>query len=346
MLYKCFIRPILFLFDPESVHHFIVFMLRISGWIPGVKKLIELNFVFSDNSLEKNIFGLKFKNPVGLAAGFDKNARYYNELSSFGFSFIEIGTVTPVNQPGNPRPRSFRLPKDKALINRMGINNHGAVQVAKNLRNNRPEVIIGGNIGKNTSTPINKSIDDYLYCFEVLYEVVDYFVVNVSCPNVGDITALQDADILIEILDTLKKHAAAKSVRKPLLLKISPDLSTDQLDELVKIAFKTGIAGFVATNTTILRKNLITPEEKVNEIGNGGLSGLPLKNRSTEVIRYLVKKSGGKIPVIGVGGIMDPDDALEKLDAGASLIQVYTGFIYEGPSIVKKINKALLFKNH
>lgn len=299
-------------------------------------------FNVEDKSLERNVFGLNFKNPVGLAAGFDKNGEFYKEMEVFGFSFIEIGTVTPMGQPGNPRPRSFRLPEDQALINRMGLNNYGVERVAKNIAGNKPKIIIGGNIGKNTLTPDDNAIDDYITCFKVLHELVDYFVVNVSCPNTGDIKKLQDADTVLEILGMLKELSGHMRVKKPVLLKISPDLNYQQLDEMVEIAFRTGIDGFVATNTTVSRENLVTPKEKIIEKGEGGLSGKPLRERSTEVIRYLVEKSGGRIPVIGVGGIIDQADAIEKLKAGASLVQVYTGFIYEGPFLVKRINKALL----
>lgn len=342
MLYHYIIRPVLFLFRPEFIHDLIVFKIRMIRYIPGVRKLFRLLFDVSDRSLERNVFGLKFKNPVGLAAGFDKNARIYNEFAGFGFSFIEIGTVTPLSQPGNPKPRSFRLKGDQALINRMGINNDGAGKISDRIRRKPRNVIIGGNIGKNTLTPNSKAIDDYMACFEVLYEVVDYFVVNVSCPNIGDIKELQDAGILAEILSMLKERSRQKPVHKPVLLKISPDLNLHQLDEIVEIALKTGIDGFVATNTTVTRDNLRTPVNIVEKIGQGGLSGKPLRDRSTEVIRYLVRKSGGNIPVIGVGGIMNPEDALEKLNAGASLIQIYTGFVYEGPFLVKRINKALI----
>ncbi len=342
MYYRFFIRPVLFLFSPERVHSFVVFTLKLAFKLPLVKILLIKAFSVEDNALERTAFGIRFKNPIGLAAGFDKNAELYNEFSSFGFSFIEIGTVTPFEQPGNPKPRSFRLPKDMALINRMGINNDGAEIIAGRLRKNKPNVIIGGNIGKNTLTSNDNAVNDYVYCFELLHDVVDYFVVNVSCPNIGDIKKLQDADTLMEILGRLKKLSAEKTVKKPILLKISPDLNNFQLDELVDIAFKTGIDGFVATNTSIKRDGLNTPKRKVDDIGNGGISGLPLKDRSTEVIRYLVNKSEGKIPVIGVGGIMDPDSAIEKLNAGACLVQLYTGFIYEGPSIIKRINEAVL----
>jgi dihydroorotate dehydrogenase len=342
MIYRNIVRPLLFLLEPETVHKLVVSLLKFIHLFPGTGKLISFFYTESDKSLERTVFGLKFLNPVGLAAGFDKNAEVYNELAGFGFSFIEIGTVTPREQPGNKRPRSFRLPADKALINRMGINNEGAEAIAEKLRKNNPRIIIGGNIGKNTLTLNSNAVDDYKYCFEVLYDVVDYFVVNISCPNIGDIKGLQDADNLFEILSTLRMVSDQKPVRKPILLKISPDLNFNQLDEVIDIAIKTGIDGFVATNTTITRHGLSSPDSEVQGIGKGGLSGLPLRNRSTRIIRYLVKKSEGKIPVIGAGGIMSPEDAIEKLNAGASLIQVYTGFIYEGPSIVKKINRAVL----
>ena len=342
MLYRILVRPLLFLFKPESVHNFVVFMLKVVLFFPGMRNLLKFCYGISDQALERELFGIKFRNPVGLAAGFDKNARHYNDLSSFGFSFIEIGTVTPVAQPGNPKPRSFRLPRDKALVNRMGINNQGAEKIAGNLRKNYPKIVIGGNIGKNTLTPNSNAVDDYVKCFNALHEVVDYFVVNVSCPNIGDIKELQDADTLLKILTVLQGLSSEKPQPKPILLKISPDLNFHQLDELIEIAMKTGIAGFVATNTTILRDNLKTSAGTIREIGKGGLSGLPLRARSTVVIRYLVEKSEGKIPVIGVGGIMSARDAIEKLDAGASLVQLYTGFIYEGPSLVKKINREII----
>ncbi len=344
MIYRNIIRPFLFLFGPESVHHFVVSFLRIIHKIPGIPQFLRYIYRNPLKSTEKTVFGIKFSNPVGLAAGFDKNAEYCNELASFGFSFIEIGTVTPLEQPGNPKPRSFRLTKDKALINRMGINNHGADKIAANLKKEHPGVIIGGNIGKNTITPNDNAIDDYEHCFKVLYEVVDYFVLNISCPNIGDIKRLQDADIIIETVNVLKRISAEKTVQKPILLKISPDLNFSQLDELVQIAFDTGIDGFVATNTTTLRNNLKTSREKIEAAGNGGMSGMPLRDRSTEIIKYLTKKSEGKLPVIGVGGIMNAEDAMEKINAGASLIQIYTGFIYEGPSIVRKINTAIAGK--
>jgi dihydroorotate dehydrogenase len=342
MLYRRVVRPFLFLFSPESVHDFVVGFLKTVLRLWVLRKIVRSVYTVSDKSLERNLLGMRFSNPVGLAAGFDKNARFYNEMACFGFSFIEIGTATPVAQPGNPRPRSFRLVKDRAIINRMGMNNSGASKIAANLRTNNPTVIIGGNIGKNTGTPNETAINDYVKCFHELKEVVDYFVVNVSCPNIGDISGLQGADTLTAILDTLKKLSSGLAAPKPVLLKISPDLNEPQLDEVVEIALKTGIDGFVATNTTIGRDNLRTDKGTLERTGKGGLSGLPLRDRSTEIIRYLSGRLKGKIPVIGVGGIMSPEDALDKLEAGASLIQVYTGFIYEGPGLVKRINRAIL----
>ena len=342
MIYKRIIRPLLFLINPESAHLLVVGILKTLFKIPGSGKIISLFFSVKDKSLERTLFGITFPNPVGLAAGFDKNAGFYNEMASFGFSFIEIGTVTPLAQSGNPRPRSFRLVKDKALINRMGMNNHGVRQIAENLRKNRPGVIIGGNIGKNTLTPNDNAIDDYVECFNILNEVVDYFVVNISCPNIGDIKKLQGADTLTDILNTLKKLSSGLVNPKPVLLKISPDLNESQLDEVIQIALKTHLDGFVATNTTITRNTLQTNKDAIECIGKGGLSGLPLRERSTEVIRYLSTRLEGRVPVIGAGGIMSPEDAIEKLEAGASLVQIYTGFIYEGPGLVKSINKAIL----
>jgi len=285
--------------------------------------------------------GLDFPSRVGLAAGFDKNALFYKEFSAFGFGFIEIGTVTPKPQPGNPKPRSFRLPKDKALINRMGFNNLGVHSAVEHLKNRPSGMIIGGNIGKNTLTPNNRAVEDYIYCFEELYDHVDYFVVNVSCPNISDLSELQDQEMLEVILTRLIRIRAGKSAKKPVLLKISPDLNTRQIDETLKIIKKTGIDGIVATNTTISRENLSTDPDKVLEIGNGGLSGKPITDRSTELIDYIRKTAGRDLPIIGVGGIMSEKDALDKIKAGADLIQLYTGFIYEGPGLVKRILKKL-----
>jgi len=344
-MYKVFIRPILFLFDPEKVHYFsfsiITFFSRI-----GFSGIFRSLYLVDDARLEKELFGLKFKNPVGLAAGFDKNALLYNELSDFGFGFIEIGTLTPKPQSGNPKPRLFRLQEDKAIVNRMGFNNLGVFDAVEQLKKNQ-RVLIGGNIGKNKVTPNDEAVKDYLICFDALFDYVDYFVVNVSSPNTPGLRELQDKEPLTALLNELQlendKHAFKKEVkRKPILLKIAPDLTDDQLLDIIEIVATTKIDGIIATNTTIARKNLKSHAILLEEAG--GLSGQPLKDRSTEVIRFLAEKSNKAFPIIGVGGIHSAEDALEKLEAGADLIQLWTGFVYEGPSLVKKINKALLKK--
>jgi len=341
-MYRKIIRPILFLLQPETIHHLIVHFLKIGFKIPGIAFFVRKLFIIKDKRLKTSFLGLEFDNPVGFAAGFDKNAEVYNQFSNFGFSFIEIGTVTPVAQPGNPKPRSFRIPNDKGLINRMGFNNKGVDFAVEKLRNKRHKVIVGGNIGKNTATANKDALNDYVVCFEKLYDHVDYFVVNLSCPNVKDLRKLQDKDSTIVILNKLTELRSKKPAYKPILLKISPDLTNNQLDDVVETYNVTGIDGIVATNTTVSRENLETDKERIDEIANGGLSGKPLSNRSTEIIRYLTEKSEGTIPIIGVGGIMTVQDAIDKLNAGAKLIQVYTGFIYEGPAFVKRINKELL----
>lgn len=341
-MYKQLIRPIFFCIDPEKVHHIVVALVKIGFKIPGIQTLVKKSFTIKDSRLERKVFGLTFSNPVGLAAGFDKNATFYNEFASFGFSFIEIGTVTPKGQPGNPKPRLFRLPSSKGVINRMGFNNNGVDEAVKNLKKRKTNIIIGGNLGKNTNTPNDCAVDDYVTTFNALYDYVDYFVVNVSCPNISNLHKLQDKDSLMQILNSVLAERAKKSVVKPVLLKISPDLNFNQIDEVIDILLETKVDGVVATNTTTGRYNLNEPEEKVAQIGNGGMSGLPLRDRSTEVIRYISQKTGGKIPIIGVGGILSAQDALDKIDAGATLVQIYSGFIYEGPILVKKINKALL----
>lgn len=342
-MYKILIRPILFLLDAETAHHF-------SFWAIGVLSKLGLGFLFrksfalNDPRLEREVFGIKFKNPVGLAAGFDKDAKLYNEFSDFGFGFVEIGTVTPKPQPGNPKKRLFRLREDKAIINRMGFNNKGVFEAMEQLKK-KHRVIVGGNIGKNKVTPNAEAIKDYLICFEALFEHVDYFVVNVSSPNTPGLRELQDKAPLTNLLKKLKRQNSKQAKKmnlkeKPILLKIAPDLSDDQLLDIIDIVKTTQIDGVIATNTTIERKglktHLILTEEK------GGLSGKPLGQRSTEVIRFLAEKSNKAFPIIGVGGIHSPEDALEKLDAGADLVQLYTGFIYEGPGLIKKINKAIL----
>ncbi|MFW5706412.1 MAG: quinone-dependent dihydroorotate dehydrogenase [Bacteroidota bacterium] len=341
-MYKKIIRPLLFLLPPETVHHVVVKMLHAGYVIPGVKQMISWACRVNDPLLETELFGIRFPNKVGLAAGFDKQANLYNHLSAFGFGHIEVGTVNPLPQPGNPKPRLFRLKKDQALINRMGFNNPGVDAFVKNLRKNKPNIIIGGNIGKNTLTPNDEAIADYLACFEKLYPWVDYFVINVSCPNIEGLGKLQDKDELIRIIDTINAANNTKPKRRPVLLKISPDLTEEQLDDTLAVVKKTGIDGIIATNTTTTRQGLSTSESEINNIGRGGLSGKPLRERATAMIASIVQKTGGTIPVIGVGGIMSAKDALDKLEAGASLVQIYTGFIYEGPGLVKRINQAVL----
>lgn len=344
-MYKFLIRPILFLWPPESVHHFSTSFLKIAFSIPGVSTIISKFYKSKSNILEKEILGLKFKSPVGLAAGFDKDASMIDDMSNFGFGFIEIGTITPKAQPGNPKPRLFRLKKDQAIINRMGFNNHGVSQAVERLKKRKSKVIVGGNIGKNKVTPNEDAISDYTHCLDELYDYVDYFVVNVSSPNTPNLRELQEKEPLKQLLISVKEKAGTKEVYKPILLKIAPDLNDSQLKDIVEILKETRIDGIIATNTTISRAGLKEPKTRVEEIGAGGLSGHPLTERSTEVIRFLRNEMGPGYPIIGVGGIMSPNDALDKLKAGADLIQLYTGFIYEGPSIVKKINKAIIVEN-
>jgi dihydroorotate dehydrogenase len=344
-MYKHLIRPVFFLFGPEKIHHFVVSLIKFGFKFPGIAWCTEKCLSFKNPSLNRTVFGLHFSNPVGLAAGFDKNATFYNEFSRLGFSFIEIGTVTPLAQPGNPKPRSFRIPDDKALINRMGFNNNGAEEAVVNLKKRKTNIILGGNLGKNTITPNDKAVDDYVVTFNKLYDYVDYFVVNVSCPNISDLHKLQDKDSLLIILKELIDQRSKKQKFKPILLKISPDLNFSQIDEVLEIVSETNIDGIVATNTTTGRYHLTISDEDIHRFGNGGLSGKPLRERSTEIIRYIHQKTNGKLPIIGVGGIMTSEDAIEKLKAGASLVQIYTGFIYEGPMLVKRINKAILKEN-
>ncbi len=327
------------MFEPETAHRFIFGFLKFTSNIPFAPVLLRAFFVPKNTSRPIEVFGLKFSNPVGLAAGFDKNAEQVNMLSHFGFSHIEIGAVTPLPQEGNPKPRLFRLPKDKALINRMGFNNKGLENAIKNLKNRPKHIIVGANIGKNTFTPNQKANEDYIKVFKGLHPYVDYFTVNVSCPNIKDLKELQDKDSLFELLTELQKINKNQEKPKPILLKISPDLTWEQIDETLDTIQKTGIDGVVAVNTTVMREGLSHSPEEIIKIGNGGLSGQPLKKRSTEIIRYIHKKTHGRLPIIGVGGIMDKEDLQEKLDAGATLVQVFSGFIYEGPGLVKKLLK-------
>ena len=336
-MYKQLIRPILFKSDPEEVHYFTFSMIRKLSKIPGMSFLFRKMYEVKDARLEREVFGLKFKNPVGLAAGFDKDAKLYKELSNFGFGFIEIGTLTPKGQEGNPKKRLFRLKEDQAIINRMGFNNGGVQEAVERLKKNNG-VLIGGNIGKNKLTPNEEAVTDYEICFDALYDYVDYFVVNVSSPNTPNLRALQDKEPLQHLLQTLQNKNKTKIKQKPILLKIAPDLTDEQLLDIIDIVNSTKIAGVIATNTTLSREGLISK----NKTEMGGLSGKPLTKRSTEVIRFLAEKSNHSFPIIGVGGIHTAEDAIEKLEAGASLIQLYTGFIYEGPALIKEINKKLL----
>lgn len=341
-MYRSIIKPFLFLSDPEKVHY------RVFSWLKAglssrlIRLWVKKEHQVVHTLLERRVFGLNFPNPVGLAAGFDKDAKLYEELACLGFGFIEVGTVTPKPQDGNPKPRLFRLPKDNALINRMGFNNEGVEAVVNRLKGRSNKLLIGGNIGKNKITPNEEAINDYLFCFHELFDHVDYFVVNVSSPNTPNLRALQEKKPLTELLTALQKKNNAKAKRKPILLKIAPDLTNSQLDDIIEIIEETKLDGVIATNTTIDRSKLNTPTKQVEEIGNGGLSGAPLGTRSTEVIRYLKNKTKKPFPVIAVGGIFTANDAIEKLEAGADLLQVYTGFIYEGPSMVKKINRGIL----
>jgi dihydroorotate dehydrogenase len=336
-MYKRLIRPVLFLFDPERVHYFSFTAIRLLHRIPFMGAFIRMLYASHKPTLEREVFGLRFPNPVGLAAGFDKDAKLYHELANFGFGFIEIGTVTPKPQGGNPKPRLFRLKKDKGIINRMGFNNEGVVAAARRLKKNKG-VLIGGNIGKNKTTPNDQAQDDYLICFDALFDVVDYFVVNVSSPNTPNLRDLQEKEPLSKLLNVLQKRNSEKSSRKPILLKIAPDLSDSQLDDIIEIVANTKIDGVIATNTTLSRTGLMSSAELTNQAG--GLSGKPLTKRSTEVISYLHTKSKSAFPIIGVGGIHTPEDAQEKLAAGASLVQLYTGFVYEGPGVVKRMNRS------
>ncbi|MEP4533293.1 MAG: quinone-dependent dihydroorotate dehydrogenase [Cyclobacteriaceae bacterium] len=335
------LKQLLFLLNPESAHHFTTKTLRFLFKIPLVKVVFSSLYKTKDENLEREFFGLKFKNPVGLAAGFDKNAQFIHEFEAMGFGFIEVGTVTPLPQPGNPKPRLFRLPQDQALINRMGFNNDGMELAYENLLKRPQGLIVGGNIGKNKVTPNEEAESDYLKCFEKLYPVVDYFVVNVSSPNTPDLRKLQEKEPLESLLKSLQAANAKKESSKPILLKIAPDLTDGQLDDILEIAENINLDGLITTNTTIDRSGLKTSEATLTDIGNGGLSGAPVLQRSTDIIRYIRTKNT-KIPIIGVGGIMSAEDALEKLNAGADLVQIYTGLVYRGPALIKEINKAIL----
>lgn len=341
-MYKSLLKPLFFLKKPEDAHHFTFNLTKLTFNLPILNSIVKSTFELEHPMLEREVFGLKFKNPVGLAAGFDKDAKLIDEMALLGFGFIEIGTLTPKPQEGNPQPRLFRLTQDEALINRMGFNNGGVLAAVERLKKRKSTVIIGGNIGKNKVTPNENAVDDYLICLETLHPYVDYFVVNVSSPNTPNLRDLQEKEPLKQLLQAVKSANDLKQNPKPILLKIAPDLTDGQLDDIVEIVQETGIAGVIATNTTVDRSELGTPRSEVETIGAGGVSGRVLGKRSTEVIRYLHQKSKGAFPIVGVGGIFSSQDAIEKLEAGASLIQVYSGMIYEGPGLIKKIKKGLL----
>ncbi|MEL6253363.1 MAG: quinone-dependent dihydroorotate dehydrogenase [Bacteroidota bacterium] len=343
-MYKSLLRPIFFSLDAEKAHHLTFSLLKFSLSLPLVRDLFRINTELSLKSLEVKEFGLTFKNPLGLAAGFDKDAYIGDKWKYMGFGFVEFGTVTPRPQIGNPKPRLFRLRRDRAVINRMGFNNAGADAMLKKLkRMKKGDMVIGMNIGKNKDTPNEKAVDDYVYCFELLFDYVDYFVVNVSSPNTPGLRSLQEKEPLTQLLLTLQDLNKKKEQPKPLLLKIAPDLTESQLDDIVEVAEKAQLSGLIATNTTISREDLDTPKADVEAMGAGGLSGLPLTHTSWEIMNYIHKKTDGKLPLIGVGGIMEPLDAKMRMQGGASLVQVYSGYVYEGPGFVKRILKALAF---
>ena len=341
-MYKLFIRRFLFLFDPEKIHYVTFSLIRFFCKVPFFSSIFRAMYLIEDKRLERNLFGITFKNPVGLAAGFDKNAVLYNELANFGFGFIEIGTVTPIGQEGNPKKRLFRLKDDQGIINRMGFNNDGLETAIEQLKKNKGKLIIGGNIGKNTQTKPENYTNNYEECFKGLHPYVDYFVLNVSCPNVGSHEKLNDKEYLLELISSIQNLNLLEPTQKPILLKIAPDLNNNQLNEIIEIVAETKIDGIIASNTSISRSGLKASKKHLQEIGNGGLSGLPIKEKSTRVIKYLKDTSNKAFPIIGVGGIHSAKDALEKIEAGADLVQIYTGFIYEGPGLIKQINKALL----
>lgn len=340
-MYRQIIRPILFLFDPEKVHHFTFRLIRFWFGLPLTGTITRAIYTSERSATERKLFGLTFPNPVGLAAGFDKDARLIDELANFGFGFIEIGTTTPEPQPGNDKPRLFRLPADQAIINRMGFNNEGVKAAVERLRKRSSTIIVGGNIGKNKWTPNEKALDDYRICVEALNPYVDYFVVNVSSPNTPGLRELQEKEPLRALLSGVRVLANSLNPIRPVLLKIAPDLTEGQLEDIVEILKSTGMDGVIATNTTISRDNLKTGSGEIAAFGAGGLSGAPLRQKSTEVIRFLRSKLGPDFPIIGVGGILTAEDAAEKIRAGADLVQLYTGFIYNGPSLIRSICRTI-----
>lgn len=340
-MYKYFLKPILFCFNPETAHNILFAMLSFLRHVPFARSIIRAIYRRRSTKLEKEVFGLKFPNPVGLAGGLDKNGEFYNDMANFGFGFVEIGSLTPKPQDGNPKPRCFRVPSDKAIINRFGINNKGVKNAVEHLKKVRPEVIVAANISKNTSSINEDAAKDYEQAFGLMYDFVDMFVVNVSCPNVVGLTSLQDISFLSDITDKLLDLRMYFDTYKPILLKVSPDLAKEQLDDIIDYCLRSGIDGIVAGNTTRSREGLTLDQAKIDKIGNGGLSGAPVHQKNVELVRYVHTKSEGKLPIIGVGGIMSAADAQDMIDAGASLVEIYTGFIYEGPALIKKIIRHL-----
>lgn len=340
-MYKLFLRPLLFLFQPEKAHHITFFLLKVIHALPFGRALFSLLYRSNRSDECTEVFGLSFPNKVGLAAGLDKNAEAIDMFAAMGFGFVEIGTVTPKPQSGNPKPRLFRLKKDQALINRMGFNNDGVEVIKRRLAKRRSNILVGGNIGKNKITPNEAAVHDYIICFNELFDYVDYFVVNVSSPNTPGLRELQDKKPLSHILNALVRENRKRDRTKPILLKIAPDLSNEQLLDIIAIVNETKIDGVIATNTTIERSGLQTTEDIIESIGAGGLSGRPVHQRSTEVIRFLHEESNGNFPIIGVGGIHSGASALEKLQAGACMVQIYSGFVYEGPTLISNINKSI-----
>lgn len=339
-MYKL-IRPLLFCLSPERIHDIVIGLLKFISYIPFSGKIMRLFFDYNNPKLEREVFGIKFKNPVGLAAGFDKNGDCYNHLANLGFSFVEIGSITPRAQGGNPKPRCFRLPEDRAIINRMGINNNGVKYAVEYIKKHKPNCVIGGNLSKNSDVSNEDAPKDYEKSFATLYDFVDYFVLNVSCPNVKNLDKLQDISSLSEIIDRLLTLRRYFDDYRPILLKVSPDIPVKQLDDIIELVLVSGLDGVIATNTTRSREGLKSDPESIKAIGDGGLSGAPLFERSIEFVKYINQKANGQLPIIAVGGIMSAEQAKQMLDAGASLIQVYSGFVYNGPSFVKQINKYL-----
>lgn len=336
-MYKHFLKPILFQFNPETAHNILFSLLAFLRYVPGARALIRAFYKKESPKLAREVFGLHFPNPVGLAGGLDKNGEFYNDMANFGFGFVEIGSLTPKPQDGNPRPRCFRVPQDKALINRYGINNKGVKNAVEHIKKDRPEVIVAANISKNTTSVNDDAAKDYESAFALMYDFVDMFVLNVSCPNVVGLTALQDISFLSDIVDRLLDLRRYYDTYRPILLKVSPDLSTDQIDDIVDYCLRSGIDGIVAGNTTRSRDGLTLDEKKIEKIGNGGMSGAPVHKKNVELVRYINTKAQGRLPIIGVGGIMSGEDAQHMIDAGASLVEIYSGFIYEGPGLIKQI---------